>query len=61
MTQVIQTLNAEVMKVNRRILAIMSPYLTSNLREYGDYVIDLKNVPQQLESAIDLPIDIFET
>ena len=61
MTRVIQTLSAEGMKVNRRILATMSPYLTVNLRRYGDYVVDLKNIPQPFEGAINLPVDIFET
>jgi len=61
MTRVIQSLNAEGFKINRRMLATMSPYINRNLKRYGDYVVDLKNIPQPFEGAINLPIDIFET
>jgi TnpA family transposase len=61
MTRVIQSLNAEGFKINRRMLATMSPYLNRNLKRYGDYVVDLKNIPQPFEGAINLPIEIFET
>ncbi len=39
----------------------MSPYINRNLKRYWDYVVDLKNIPQPFESAINLPVDIFET
>ena len=61
MTRVIQTLSAEGFKITHRMLATMSPYITRNLRRYGDYVVDLKNIPQPFEGAINLPIEIFET
>ena len=61
MTRTVQNLSAEGYPVNRRILATMSPYVTRNLRRYGDYVVDLSSVPQPFEGAINLPIDIFET
>ena len=61
MTRVIQSLSAEGFKITRRMLATMSPYLNRNLKRYGDYVVDLKNIPQPFEGAINLPVDIFET
>ena len=61
MTRAIQSLSAQGTPVNRKILATMSPYITRNLKRYGDYVVDLTSVPQPFEGAINLPIDIFET
>jgi TnpA family transposase len=61
MTGVIQSLNAEGFKINRRMLATMSPYINRNLKRYGDYVVDLKNIPQPFEGAINLPVEIFKT
>ena len=61
MTEVICSLSAEGFKINRRMLATMSPYINRNLKRYGDYVVDLKNIPQPFERAINLPIEIFET
>ncbi len=61
MTRVIHSLSAEGFKINRRMLATMSPYINCNLKRYGDYVVDLKNIPQPFEGAINLPVEIFET
>lgn len=60
MTNVVQNLSAEGFQVNRRILATLSPYLTFNLRRYGDYVVDLNNIPLPFERVINLPIDFLE-
>ena len=60
-TLAIQTLIAQGYQINHRMLATLSPYITRNLRRYGDYVLDLDNIPQPFEGAINLPIDIFET
>ncbi|NER31505.1 MAG: Tn3 family transposase [Symploca sp. SIO1C4] len=61
LTRAIQTLSAEGFKINRTMLATLSPYITRNLKRYGDYVVDLNNIPQPWEGAINLPIGIFET
>ena len=61
MTGVIRSLSAEGFKINRRMLATMSPYTNRNLKRYGDYVVDLKNIPQPFEGAINLPVEIFKT
>ena len=61
LTRAVQSLSAEGFQINRRMLSTLSPYLTRHLKRYGDYVVDLQNIPQPFEGAIDLPIDIFET
>ena len=61
MTRAIQGLSAEGFEINRRMLATMSPYIHRNLKRYGDYVVDLENIPQPLSGAIHLPLEILET
>ncbi len=56
----IQEMGAEGHKIDRNSLAALSPYLTRQLKRYGDYVLDLQNIPQRLEGAIPLPIAIDE-
>ena len=57
----VQALSAEGYKINRPLLATLSPYLTRHLKRYGDFVIDLQTVPQPLEGAMTLPDEIMET
>jgi len=57
----VQALSAEGYKINRSLLATLSPYLTRHLKRYGDFVIDLQTVPQPLEEAMTLPEEIMET
>jgi TnpA family transposase len=56
----IRALSEEGYPLKRSLLATLSPYLTRHLKRYGDYVVDLGNIPQPLEGAITLPIDIAE-
>ena len=55
---VVQQLTAEGVKIDRAMLATLSPYLTGHLKRYGDFVIDLQSIPAPLEGAIRLSIDI---
>ncbi|HCA97621.1 MAG TPA: hypothetical protein DEP38_24340 [Cyanobacteria bacterium UBA9226] len=57
---VVQQLSAEGYKINRELLASLSPYLTRHIKRYGDYVVDWKNVPQPWEQAIPLPLVMAE-
>jgi TnpA family transposase len=34
------------------------PYLTRHLKRYGDYVVDLTTIPEPLDLAVSLPIEI---
>lgn len=61
LTLAIQTLNASGYKVNRALLATLSPYITRHIKRYGDYMVDLSRVPPPWEGAIPLPIEIPET
>jgi TnpA family transposase len=57
---VVQELSAEGMKIDRSLLATLSPYLTRHLRRYGEFVIDLQSIPSPLQGAISIPIDDAE-
>lgn len=57
----VQLLNTEGFKIDRDALASLSPYITKQLKRFGDYVVDLQNIPQPLESAMLLPIEIIES
>lgn len=57
----VQALSAEGFKIDRDALASLSPYITRQLKRFGDFVVDLQNIPQPLESAILLPIETTES
>lgn len=52
----IQQLSAEGVRIDCKLLASLSPYLTRHLKRYGDFVIDLQTIPIPLEGAIFIPI-----
>ena len=60
-SHVLRELAAEGYSVTREAVATLSPYITQNLKRYGDYVLDLSNIPQPLEGAMELPILIPES
>ena len=47
-------------QLDREALALLSPYLTRQLKRFGYYVVDLQAIPQPLESEISLPIAMAE-
>ena len=47
-------------KVDRELLSTLSPYLTRHLKRYGDYVVDLTTIPEPLDFAVSLPIEISQ-
>ena len=59
-SQAIRELCAEGYTVTPQDAAILSPYLTKNLRRYGDLVADLNQIPPSLEEAFSLPFVIPE-
>lgn len=61
MSLAVQQLSAEGYPIDRKALATMSPYLTGQLKRFGDFIVDMETVPPPFEQAIPLPIDIDET
>jgi TnpA family transposase len=52
-TRIIRELIREGWKITRDDLAILSPYVTSHIKRFGDYLIDAEIVPEPYEG--DLP------
>ncbi|MGK7907520.1 MAG: hypothetical protein AB4040_09870 [Synechococcus sp.] len=50
-----------VYKIDRKALPALSPYLTEGRKRYGDFIVDLSNIPQPFEEAIQLPLDLMES
>ena len=57
----IQQLSAEGVRIDRQMLASLSPYLTRHLKRYGNFVIDLQTIPMPLEGAIFIPLSDNQT
>jgi hypothetical protein len=60
MSLAIQTLMTQGEVVHHRYIKALSPFITSHIKRYGDYVVNLQSIPQPLEAAINLPPEIFE-
>ena len=61
LSKAIQALSIEGYPIYQKEIATLSPYVTRHLKRYGDYVVDLHNIPQPLEGAILLPVEIIES
>lgn len=51
MSFAIQTLMSQGELIPIRHLAALSPYITRHIKRYGDYVVNLHNIPQPLEAT----------
>lgn len=56
LSRAIQTLSEEDYPITPELLAGLSPYLTKNIKRYGDYILDLLTVPLSLEEVMAWPI-----
>nr|WP_240381132.1 transposase [Bacillus mycoides] len=45
-------LKREGYQFSREDLVMLSPYMTKHLKRFGDYLIDLKKIPQPIEENI---------
>ena len=53
MTQVLHDLSDEGFGISREMVAALSPYLTRNIKRFGDYTLDMTIPPQPFNR--DLP------
>lgn len=54
LTEVLIKLKKEGFFWEREDLAALSPYLTSHIKRFGDYLIDLDTIPQALDEKLNL-------
>ena len=52
LTEVMQQLQREGYFLEREDVACLSPYLTSHIKRFGDYVIDLEAIPRALDGRM---------
>lgn len=53
-TRIIRSLIREGWKITREDLAVLSPYVTSHIKRFGDYLIEADLIPEPFEG--DLPL-----
>jgi len=53
-TRIIRSLMRQGWNISREDLAVLSPYITSHVKRFGDYVVDVDAVPDPYER--DLPL-----
>ena len=55
LSQAIQAVSDQGFPVTPELLAGLSPYLTSKIKRYGDYILDLLTKPLPLAEILDIP------
>ncbi|AOL17989.1 transposase [Xanthomonas axonopodis pv. khayae] len=53
-TRIIKSLIRAGWKVSREVIAVLGPYVTSHVKRFGDYLIDVEAIPEPYE--IELPL-----
>lgn len=56
MTYIIKELFANGFDFSKSNVAALSPYITRYIKRFGDYVIDLKNIPKAIDMNISIPM-----
>ena len=52
MTGVLREMAREGYSITREDVGALSPYLREHIKRFGDYVLDLENIPQPLDAAL---------
>jgi hypothetical protein len=55
-TYILKELAANGVEFSKSDVAALSPYLTRHIKRFGDYVIDLDNVPNAIDTSSSIPI-----
>lgn len=53
LTDVLRNLQKEGYLINREDVAVISPYITSHVKRFGDYLIDMETFPMSLDEIGD--------
>lgn len=56
MTYILKELSANGVELVKSDVAVLSPYLTRHIKRFGDYVIDLENIPNEIDMDVSIPI-----
>jgi len=55
MTYILKELLANGVKFTKSDVASLSPYITKHIKRFGDYIIDLDNIPKSIDLSISIP------
>jgi TnpA family transposase/uncharacterized coiled-coil protein SlyX len=55
MTYILKELSASGVEFTKSDVAALSPYITRHIKRFGDYVIDLENVPNAIDMSVSIP------
>ena len=56
MTSILKELSANGVEFTKSDVAALSPYITRHIKRFGDYVIDLENIPKEIDLGISIPL-----
>lgn len=56
LSEILRDLKREGYLVMKEDVAAISPYITSHIKRFGDYLIDLEQVPRDLDELLALPL-----
>lgn len=56
MTLILKELSANGVEFTKSDVATLSPYITKHIKRFGDYVIDLENIPKAIDMSISIPM-----
>lgn len=56
MTYILREFSSNGIEVSRNDVEALSPYITRHIKRFGDYTIDLKNIPKAIDTIITIPI-----
>lgn len=56
MTYILKELSVNGVEFTKSDVAALSPYLTRHIKRFGDYVIDLENVPNAIDMSVSIPM-----
>ncbi|MFA6172237.1 MAG: Tn3 family transposase [Kiritimatiellales bacterium] len=51
-TRILRELKEEGFPINREDIATLSPYVTSHIKRFGDYIIDSETVPEPIDPSL---------
>jgi len=56
MTYILKELSANGVEFTKSDVAALSPYITKHIKRFGDYVIDLENIPRAIDLGGSIPV-----
>ena len=51
-TRILRMLKEEGFPINREDVATLSPYVTSHIKRFGDYIIDSNAIPEPIDPTL---------